>query len=279
MYAFENLRYFVLQKFGVDPDTVQIVRDDIELVELNRSLTHQEFEKHIKFNEDGLFFVDENGKWQKGFVYIEKGYNNSRYNNTETGVITKSKVPKFHIKQCSTIKNMKNKSKFDGKYVFRNTPVKMEDHDGIYKDLLLCKNCYAQEQNKNENIKLEMNTNEYFKKIILNKQDGVGKFHKSDLPKEGPNIPTDENGYTLNWSELSKIVRELRSFTCEECKINLNTDKYYLEVHHIDGNKINNSIINLKVLCVRCHSEVDELHKRNYSRNLKLAEFNSKYKQ
>ncbi len=47
-------------------------------------------------------------------------------------------------------------------------------------------------------------------------------------------------------------------YTCqnEHCKITLK-GRYqkFLDTHHIDGQKNNNHENNLKVLCVKCHSE------------------------
>lgn len=40
---------------------------------------------------------------------------------------------------------------------------------------------------------------------------------------------------------------------------------YYLDPHHISGNKTNNNPSNLKCLCSLCHSNVDDNHRRNFS--------------
>jgi hypothetical protein len=39
----------------------------------------------------------------------------------------------------------------------------------------------------------------------------------------------------------------------------------FWQTHHIKGNeKLNNKRINLKCLCIKCHSEVDEYHKHQF---------------
>lgn len=60
---------------------------------------------------------------------------------------------------------------------------------------------------------------------------------------------------------LNKIIRnyllEKNDFKCEICgwgEKNIYTDKIPLEVHHIDGNYLNNKEENLQVLCPNCHS-------------------------
>lgn len=60
---------------------------------------------------------------------------------------------------------------------------------------------------------------------------------------------------------LSKVIRkymlEKAGYQCEICgwnKINPYTNKFPLEVHHIDGDYTNNREENLQVLCPNCHS-------------------------
>ena len=60
---------------------------------------------------------------------------------------------------------------------------------------------------------------------------------------------------------LSKTIRrymlEKTNYCCEQCgwnKINPFSGKSPLQVHHIDGNYLNNKEENLKVLCPNCHS-------------------------
>ena len=62
-------------------------------------------------------------------------------------------------------------------------------------------------------------------------------------------------------NQLSKTIREYllekNNYSCELCgwnKINPVTKKCPLEIHHIDGNYLNNSNENLQVLCPNCHS-------------------------
>lgn len=55
---------------------------------------------------------------------------------------------------------------------------------------------------------------------------------------------------------------EIKDKSCESC--NLNTwlnNNIPLELHHIDGNNLNNNLENLQVLCPNCHALTD-----NYKR-------------
>ncbi len=93
-------------------------------------------------------------------------------------------------------------------------------------------------------------------------------------------IKLDLDGYTLDWSTVSRMYRESKKYTCEKCEIDLNDHRKYCHTHHIDRNKINNQTSNLQCLCIRCHSEVDEHHKANFKkRSLRrqLDEFRDKF--
>ncbi len=61
--------------------------------------------------------------------------------------------------------------------------------------------------------------------------------------------------------DVSKHVRrylfELNNDSCQKCrwnKLNVISKLCPLEVHHIDGNLLNNILANLELLCPNCHS-------------------------
>ena len=69
---------------------------------------------------------------------------------------------------------------------------------------------------------------------------------------------TDEtqpsNVYPLDWSRLAGRIKAERNYTCEDCACKKD-GKSELHLHHIDGNKFNNTPVNLKVLCWKCHTK------------------------
>ena len=71
------------------------------------------------------------------------------------------------------------------------------------------------------------------------------------IPQE---IPQPFDYETPWWKEYSEWYRNEKGWTCEECKLDLNYDHYYLHTHHIHGTQYNNPK-HLKALCLGCHAE------------------------
>ncbi len=69
--------------------------------------------------------------------------------------------------------------------------------------------------------------------------------------------------YHPSWRQISLSVRKRAKWRCELCdaankSLNWRTGKrVVLTVHHIDGDKKNNSPLNLIALCQRCHLRLD----------------------
>jgi hypothetical protein len=67
-----------------------------------------------------------------------------------------------------------------------------------------------------------------------------------------------------DWADYSKVsslkphLIKKRGNTCEICNLALWLEKdISLEVHHIDGDRTNNKVENLQLLCPNCHSFTD----------------------
>lgn len=192
-------------------------------------------------------------KGQKVIVYIRDQY--AEYY---------SKGYKFHLTNCSSISNsFKNKRnsryvvslRTDGK--FKINLIKDDNYirEGLVEELKVCKNCLKKSSYKGykihptrikNTIYSEFNLQEYFKTVANSNLNP--KFFKNST-----NAPL--NIYNKDFKKTSLKHREANNFTCENCKVDLSQYTKFCHLHHVDGNKSNDSPYNLKVLCIECHSD------------------------
>lgn len=68
-------------------------------------------------------------------------------------------------------------------------------------------------------------------------------------------IGLGDGEYPTNWPQISKRTRSAKSWTCEDCKVDLNKHQNLLDTHHVNGVKSDNKRSNLQVLCKLCHAK------------------------
>jgi len=92
----------------------------------------------------------------------------------------------------------------------------------------------------------------------------------------GPKRPIEEylvNGKYIQSNSLKKrlISEGIKEHKCECCGITeWNGQPTPIELDHIDGNRYNNVIENLRILCPNCHAQTDTYCGKNKSKYLKL---------
>lgn len=71
----------------------------------------------------------------------------------------------------------------------------------------------------------------------------------------------NKNAQLKNWQDYVRVeslkphLLKLRGNQCEMCfNINWLNNPIPIEVHHIDGNRTNNNLNNLQLLCCNCHA-------------------------
>lgn len=70
------------------------------------------------------------------------------------------------------------------------------------------------------------------------------------------------------YSEKIRRILEKQDYKCLICKISeWNKKPIKLQIHHIDGNKNNNSVENLQFLCPNCHSQTENFTSKNSLKN------------
>ena len=248
MYQFTELKEYVEREFGIETENIKS-----SFVSIVEKFTRKELDENVLINNEGIYYKDKNGKLHKGFLYIEK------YNQEVASMRGWNTMPRFHILNCRTLNKQRQNKNFDGHYVFSNEPQFKKDVDDIVKDLQLCGYC------KNDHDEItEVISSTVYTDIFIKDTESDGNFSSEDMPLD---INLDEFGYTEDWDSASKDYRSKMKYTCEDCGIKLNknySDSYYLETHHINGNKADNSQSNLKCLCILCHSNSNDYHKQNY---------------
>lgn len=161
-----------------------------------------------------------------------------------------STLPRYHITNCVT------RDTYSGFRFANEMPVEIYCSDQRRslgaKHLDLCLNCHEQIN-------------------FLSYGDGRMEWYKVILKKAENRDYLEEDlridGYTMDWNQVSKAYRHVKGFVCEVCGLNLSDrhPRFFCEAHHINKIKTDNSFENLKCLCVKCHSQVDEIHRSNYS--------------
>jgi len=76
-------------------------------------------------------------------------------------------------------------------------------------------------------------------------------------------MPMNQRDYPADWPKISLQARTRAGWHCELCPAKLGRahwktgSRVILTIHHIDGNRKNNTRHNLICLCQRCHLRLD----------------------
>lgn len=167
---------------------------------------------------------------------------------------------KFHVADCPTLVQMRVDNRyarytavhrFDGLFEIYGHQVQASTSNPKLAKLLVCKNCL---------IKLnyqESASSSLLRQKVVDNFD-INRFLESystifdKAPSENPVLEGDGQ-YTKNWRELSDQLRQQARWCCSKCDLNLNENRKLLHVHHVNGVKHDNSLPNLRVLCLDCH--------------------------
>ena len=236
----------------------------------NYTLIEVDFETELKngniiFEGKAIYYIQNNIKY-KGYVSMYD-YNINYGENT--------KYPSFHTVDCEIIMKFKNEGRFQDKYFFRNTEnVNVLDrktkivHTGI--NLKICGYC-----KKITNKPIEYYTKDFYEELIeYNEKVNKGK------------VKLDSSGRPFEWAKMSKAYKKLKNYQCECCGFDgsklKRSDQIYFETDHIIAWELTNlNEENLQCLCILCHSEKDDLHRKNYAtetRKRRVNDFVSKFK-
>lgn len=165
---------------------------------------------------------------------------------------------KVHVADCITLEEMRQKNRFQryravvnvsGEFeVFGTSQRGQQNVEGVAR-LQVCINClkhlnyrgYLTERGRQNEIRKAFNLKDFFAE------------HSTLFRYLPTSFVERKGGYAENWADLSATYRASKGFACEQCRLDLSNHKYLLHTHHVDGNKRNNQIANLKALCADCH--------------------------
>lgn len=102
----------------------------------------------------------------------------------------------------------------------------------------------------------------YLQKYSINTDHWTGQGWSKDFQKK------DWSQYRNN-SQLKVHLLKLKGNCCECCGLaDWLDDPITLEVHHVDGCRVNNQLHNLQLLCPNCHSKTDNYKNKNRQKPL-----------
>ncbi|MDM5149787.1 HNH endonuclease [Aeromonas salmonicida] len=170
---------------------------------------------------------------------------------------------RVHVAECKTIIEMRDRGKFHDKYdvisridglfpVFGSDYHSQQDVKGEA-ELAVCKNCLALLNHKNFSALSKEDKTKFVNDFSYARFFESYSSYFKCLPKS--TVEFQSSGYTPDWPAISSKLRGELYYTCEQCGVNLTRDTKLLHVHHINGNKSDNSMGNLRALCADCHKK------------------------
>ncbi len=256
IHDFAGLK-FILEEIGISVGKGGGYRElKIEDVHID------DLRNNIEFTGEGIFLIDSDTK-EKHQIFLYK----RKYRLEAHG------KPRYHVCKCETIQQFMNSGTFQAEYRRANTRIVTVinrdnwDNEEEVSDLPLCKFCsrilYGYDRS-------------------LDSGDFAAMIREKEDIREPQVVEIDIFGYPKDWERISLAYRTKKKYTCECCGVEITDsfDRRFIHVHHKDGNKINNRESNLECLCIRCHSEKDDIHRKNFSTAAQqrlLQEFNKKY--
>jgi DNA-directed RNA polymerase subunit RPC12/RpoP len=77
--------------------------------------------------------------------------------------------------------------------------------------------------------------------------------------KGGVSLAATRGMTEYQYINFKNIIKKEVSYICQDCGDNFKNKKFYLDIHHKDRNKLNNSRDNIEVLCRRCHMKAERI--------------------
>jgi len=163
---------------------------------------------------------------------------------------------RVHVAECSIIVLMREKgrlkrydviSRIDGSFPVFGRENEDELEGGT--DLEVCKNCLKILNYEGCNTHPEAINRQIFDDFSFAQFFETYSSYFKSLPAK---IAKSSTSFTDDWYSISSKLRNDLDYICEECNVDLHSDKTLLHTFHLNGNKANNKRSNLKVICADC---------------------------
>lgn len=170
---------------------------------------------------------------------------------------------RVHVAECKTIISMRERGRFNDRYdvisridgffpVFGVDYRTQQEIKGDA-DLAVCQNCLSLLNHQDFSNASWPEKNKLVNEFSYAKFFETYSSYFKSLPKS--TVGFQSAGYTADWSVISSKIRADLDYACEQCGVNLTDNPKLLHVHHINGNKADNSKQNLRALCADCHKK------------------------
>lgn len=181
---------------------------------------------------------------RKAVLYLEDAWKIYRQYND---------YPKYHVLHCRTLQKMQRYGRYANYHASTRTDgrflVKLSaDEERSLFELDLCRNC------------LNMLKEQYGTDVFPNdpKEFPLADwFETIENAEEFDQINRSDGSFDYlsnGWKDRSLTCRENASWTCQQCNVNLETDRHLLHAHHQWGTQYNDPE-DLIALCIDCHSQ------------------------
>lgn len=181
---------------------------------------------------------------RKTVLYLEDAWTyNIRWN----------KYPKYHVLHCRTLQDMQKNGHYsrylattrtDGQF---SVKLSADEERSLFK-LNLCKNCLEMLKEQYGTNVFPVDPGAFPLADWLETIDNAEEFDLTNLPNEAFDY------LSKDWKNRSLACREKASWTCQQCNVNLETDRHLLHAHHQWGTQYNDPE-DLIALCIHCHSQ------------------------
>lgn len=183
--------------------------------------------------------------------------------------------PKYHFFNCKTLVQMQKSQRFHRYKVAAEMTGSFQIN--LFRDgqktttkvpLNACAYCLYELNHDDFRLLRAIERKEYISKFkpvhFFELKPKVHSF--TNLPAS-TEMTSPVNNYPSNWEKISFALREQAKWRCmnQDCGLDLSgSNKRFLEAHHKNGNRSDNSHHNLIALCIECHSNQSmHAHVRN----------------